>query len=153
MRACLCIVRLPPPTPLLSTLSPYLEPGWPLQMARLRRSLLDPIPPPLSVSKCGIYARGPRIYCGVLPACGASSSPRRLWPFKLKAAAQETPPPASSDAVFQILSVFYLLSVNLLAEAEKRGRNMSPSARLKPGAWMCVCGWVGGCVCVRSGLG
>lgn len=73
------------------------------------------------------------------PACGASSSPRRLWPFKLKAAAQETPPPASGDAIFQILSVFYLLSVNLLAEAEKRGRNMSPSARLKPGAWMCVC--------------
>lgn len=46
---CVCVFLVHPP---LSTLSPYLEPDWLLQMARLRRSLLYPILPPLSVSKC-----------------------------------------------------------------------------------------------------
>lgn len=72
--------------------------------------------------------------------------------FKLKAAVQvseERQPPANSDAMFQILSVFYLSSINLMgvkqpryavtSRAEKNGSNVSPWVRLKPGASMCLC--------------
>lgn len=67
--------------------------------------------------------------------------------FELKAAAQvseERQPATNSDAMFQILWVFYLLFIKLMgvmqprfavtSRAEKNGSNMSPSVRLNPGA-------------------
>lgn len=143
MCACLCIVHPP-----LSTLSPYLEPDWLLQMARLRRSLLYPILPPLSVSKCEFthVVRGSIVACphAELPRLigGSGSSSSRLRRKSRKKGSRR------QTRCFQILSVFYLLSVNLIgvmpprcavtSRAERNGSNMSPSVRLKPGASVCL---------------
>lgn len=136
VRVRVCVSSTPP----LSTLSPYLEPDWLLQMARLRRSLLYPILPPLSVG----YREFTHVVRGSIVACphaelprlsggsGCSSSRLRRKSRK-KGSRQPT-------AMFQILSVFYRSSTTstgvkqpryaVTSRAEKMGVTGAPSVRL-----------------------
>lgn len=109
--ACVCIVHPP-----LSTLSPYLEADWLLQMARLRRSLLYPILPPPSASKCGFT----HVVRGSIVACPHAELPRlivRSCLFQLKAQVTEERQPMRCFKLFQ---AFYLLSLNLTGVTQPR---------------------------------
>lgn len=142
----MCIVHPP-----RSTLSPYLEPGWLLQMARLRRSLLYPVLPPLSATKCAFthVVRGSIV---ASPHAELPRLPRRIGVFQLKAAAQvseERQPPKKqrcdvSNSFSLLLSLFHnphgrqAAALGCHSRAARKGRTMSPTVRLTPGARSCL---------------